>query len=115
MSIYSLPREYDKFSDQERNSLTFLRSARDIVADHLAFELNTEKAGEWINDMVTFDGPWNGYNHARARIMEFSPEYISSRFAVLELLRRIVFRIARLEREGCGVPKERWDRELLNA
>jgi len=115
MNFYNLPTNFEMFSETQVNSLTFLRAARDVLAEHLEMELNTSKAAEWINDLVNWEGPWSAFNHMKARIMDDNPRYITRKYEELELLRRIVFRIARLEREGCHVPKEQFDRELLNA
>jgi hypothetical protein len=45
--------------------------------------------------------------------MERNPAYISREFNQLGTFRKIIFRIARLEREACHVPNERWEHSEL--
>jgi hypothetical protein len=114
MSTLYTPDSFDNLSSELKNSLVYLRAQRDALEADLKFDLyGDEKVVEWLRWMVEFDTPWAGFNHLKARIMETDPAYISRKFNQLETFRKIVFRIARLEREACRVPKERWEHSEL--
>ncbi|HEY4417592.1 MAG TPA: hypothetical protein VGO57_18015 [Verrucomicrobiae bacterium] len=112
--MINTPESFDKLPDELKNSLAYLRAQREVISECVLYDVDhCEKAAEWVLWMVEFDSPWAGFNHLKARIMEGHPAYISRKFNQLETFRRIVFRIARLEREACHVPRERWSHSEL--
>jgi hypothetical protein len=114
MNTLTTPDAFDNLSPELKNSLSYLRAQRDALADDIAFDLGQcEKVSEWLRWMTEFDTPWAGFNHLKARIMERNPAYISREFNQLGTFRKIIFRIARLEREACHVPNERWEHSEL--
>lgn len=106
--------DFERLETPAQNSLNFLRRLRDAVGRDLEFDLNTERAAQWIEDMVLFKCPDSGFEQIKNRIMQGNPEYISQKFGLLKLLQKLCNRVARLEREGCHVPREYWHHDLLN-
>lgn len=109
---------HDKYSTEDflnstqGQSLNAVRCQRDAMAKEILLMSHSEKAEEWVNQMVTFDG----FNSGLCRLVDhFKGDHRWHYCELSECFGRLCQRVARLEREAAGIPISKYDYDLKNA
>lgn len=81
--------------------LSRVRAERDLLARDIEIMFNTSKSAEWIESMVTHDD-WQ--SSSRAKLIEhFKDDHSFEMCKRVEAFDMLCLRVARLEREACGL------------
>lgn len=104
-SFETLPRELSE-------NLLFLRGQRDHLAREIASVIvgSPERIGKLLDDIATYNNPQSAFGQLRFDLVQM-PGGISH-IDALEALLKVSVRIARIEREQCGI--DFYENDLLH-
>lgn len=101
----SLPIAFEVLSETEKNNLLFLRGLRaelekEVFSD-LTWNVDDDAARRHLDKLILFTDPASGFQSMKKIFVDHD------RFGCINqlmCLRAVCYRIARLEREACGIP-----------